>query len=374
LAIDQLERLFIEAPPDEIEPFAALLRDFVAKDLAFVVATLRSDAYGSFQSVEAFSALREAGAIHDLLPPNALELEDIVTRPVLACHPPLTFETGAEGKSLAEVLVKDAKGGDSLPLLQMTLEFLFQAEKRRGNGVLSFSDYAGMETAVIQVASEAFAVIDQTARACVPALITAFVHDMPLDPVSAKRAVTLRPILREAFERDRPERTALVEAFLARRLLTVENFAGEIRIRPVYEALLRVWPEAVQILTENETIIRVRRTIEPLVEQWIQTGQAADSDFLLTSPALLAGARQLVQGMGDDIAPSMRDHIAASLIAEARRVEFELQRRTAIFFATSGMRARSIPYYRSVVGLLLVLIIRSHCESGYLRVAGFGGL
>lgn len=357
LGIDQLERLFIEARPDEIGAFASLLHDLITKDLAFVVAMLRSDAYGNFQSVEAFSALRESGATHDLLPPNAIELEDIVTRPVLACHPPLIFETDSGGKSLAELLVNDAKGGDSLPLLQMTLEFLFQAEKARGDGILSFSDYGGMEQAVIQVASEAFEVIDQTARASVPALITAFVHDLSFDPVSAKRTVTLRPITRKAFERGRPERAALVDAFLARRLLTVEDFSGEIRIRPVHEALLRVWPEAMQILTENETIIRVRRTLEPLVEQWIHGGQAADSDLLLTSPALLAGAQQLVERVGDDVAPPMRDYIAASLAAETQRAEFERQGRTAIMSATGRMRAWSIPYYGLVAGLLLVLLL-----------------
>jgi CHASE2 domain-containing sensor protein len=357
LGIDQLERLFVEARPDEIEAFAALLQGLIAKDLAFVVAMLRSDAYGSFQSVEAFSALREAGAVHDLLPPNALELEDIVTRPVLACHPSLTFETDVDGKSLAELLVNEARGGDSLPLLQMTLESLFQAEKTRGDGKLSFSDYGGMEQAVIKVASEAFEVIDQAARASVPALITAFVHDLSFDPVSAQRTVTLRPIARQSFERGRPERTALVDAFLARRLLTVEDFLGEIRIRPVHEALLRVWPEAVQILTENETIIRVRRTLEPLVEQWIDAGQAPESDLLLSSPALLAGANQLLERVGDDVAPPMRKYIAASLAAETQRVEYELQGRTAIISATGGMRARSIPYYRLVAGLLLALLL-----------------
>ena len=353
LAIDQLERLFVEAQPEDVEAFAAFLRGLIAKDLALVIAVLRSDAYGSFQAVESFTALREAGATHDLLPPNAIELEEIVTRPVLACHPPLAFETVAGGKSLAEVLVADAKGGDSLPLLQMTLEYLFQAEKARGDGLLRSSDYHGMDQAVIQVATEAFAALDQAARASVPALITAFAYDLALD--AGKPIVTLRPITREAFERGRPERKALIDTFLAHRLLTVEDTGGEIRIRPVHEALLRVVPEAVQILTENETIIRVRRTIEPLVAQWTEAGQAARSDFLLTSPALLAGAQRLVERLGDDVAPPMREYIAASLAAEARRREYEQQRRTAIMSATGGMSMRSIPFYRPLVLVLMAL-------------------
>jgi len=355
LAIDQIERLFFEAPAGDVEPFAGLLRDLIAVDLAFVIATLRSDTYGSLQAVETFVALREAGATHDLLPPSAIELEEIVTRPVSACHPPLAFEIGGDGKSLAEVLVADAKGGDALPLLQMTLEHLFQAEKTRGDGVLRFGDYNGIDQAVTQVASAAFTSIDQPARDSVPALITAFVQDVALDPASGRPIVTLRPVSRENFERGRPERKALIDAFLAHRLITTEEAGGEIRIRPVHEALLRVWPEAVSILTENETIIRVRHTLEPLVAHWTSAGQAARSDFLLTSPALLAGAQQLLDRLGEDVAAPMREYIAASLAAEAERQEEERRRRTAIMSATGGMTMRSIPYYRPLVFALMVL-------------------
>ena len=353
LAIDQFERLFVEARSEDVEAFAAFLHGLIAQDLAFVIAALRSDAYGSFQAVGSLTALREGGATHDLLPPSAIELEEIVTRPVLACHPPLAFETAAGGKSLAEVLVADTKGGDSLPLLQMTLESLFQAEKARGDGLLHFSDYRGMDQAVTQVASEAFESVDHEARASVPALITAFAHDVALDPASGKPIVTLRPAVREAFERGRPERRALIDAFLAHRLLTVEDTGGEVSIRPVHEALLRAWPEAVHILTENETIIRVRRTLEPLVAQWIESGRAADSDFLLTSPALLAGARQLIERLGEDVAAPMRDYIKASFAADALRREQERQRRSAIMSATGGMSMRSIPYYLPLVLVLM---------------------
>jgi CHASE2 domain-containing sensor protein len=357
LAIDQLERLFVEVQAPEIQSFVKFAHDLVQRESAFMIVTLRSDSYASFQLIPEFLTLREGGAIHDLLPPNFLELEDIVSRPITACFPLLSFERSASGISLASVLVSDAKGGDSLPLLQMTLEYLFQAEKSRGDGVLRFSDYAGIEQAVIEVASEAFSKLDQAARACLPALITALVHDMALESVTATRVITLQPVERGAFERGRPERTALVDAFLDHRLLTVEDFAGKAQIRAVHEALLRVWPQAAAVLVENEVIIRVRRTIEPLVQQWEESGKSLESDFLLTAPALLAGAQQLVKRAGDDIAKSMLDYIKASLAADDDRATRDAQRRTAIMSATGGMRARSIPYYRSLAVLLLTIFV-----------------
>ena len=66
----------------------------------------------------------------------------------IACHPSLAYEIGAQGRSLAEVLVADARGGDALPLLQMTLQRLFDAEAIRADGVLRFADYPGMDAAV----------------------------------------------------------------------------------------------------------------------------------------------------------------------------------------------------------------------------------
>src|ERR1700744_641901 len=78
LAIDQLERLFVEAGADESAAFAEFVNLLVSNDCACVITALRSDAYGSLQAVPGFLSLREVGASHDLLPPNSLELEDIV--------------------------------------------------------------------------------------------------------------------------------------------------------------------------------------------------------------------------------------------------------------------------------------------------------
>ena len=94
IALDQIERLFVEAAPERVDAFAALLRGLVEEGLASVVAVLRSDTYGRFQAVAPFLAMLEThGATLDLLPPSQSDLEDIVTRPVAACHPPLAYET-----------------------------------------------------------------------------------------------------------------------------------------------------------------------------------------------------------------------------------------------------------------------------------------
>src|SRR6185312_12020726 len=151
LGIDQAERIFTEANPATSAAFARLTAVLVKSGLAYVVFAMRSDAYARFQSFKELVALRESGGTLDLVPPSAAELEEIVTRPIEACAPPLAFEQ-MSGLSLAKKLVADTKGGDALPLLQMTLSRLYAAEEARGDGVLRFDDYRGMDAAVTETA------------------------------------------------------------------------------------------------------------------------------------------------------------------------------------------------------------------------------
>ena len=275
IAIDQVERLFIEAEPARVAAFAEILRALVAHKLAAAVIALRGDAYARFQDVTGFVALLDAGgATHNLLPPTISELEDIINKPAAACHPSLAFEPG-----LAEKLVVDAKGGDVLPLLQVTLGRLFDAEAERDDGVLRFVDYPGMDAAVSQTAGEALASVSAVARAELPALLTALVGDIAADTAGGALPIGIA-LDRATFERGLAPRTELIDAFIARRLLTAEEIDGRVRVRPVHDALLRTWEEAVAIIAENAALIRVRHTIEPMAADW----GAADAATNRTSP------------------------------------------------------------------------------------------
>jgi tetratricopeptide (TPR) repeat protein len=337
LAIDQMEQLFIDADPRQLEAFAAIIRLLVEYGFASVCATLRSDAYGRFQAVAPFLAmLEERGAIFDLLPPSANELDDIVTRPVAACTPPLAYETDSNGRSLAGLLIADAKGGDALPLLQMTLQRLFDAEAGRNDGVLRLADYPGMDVAVTKAAEEAVAGLDAHARLALPQLLTAFVRDVVIDPSGKLDALTIKPVVRAEFERGDPGRKALIDEFVSRRLLTIEETNHAVQVRPVHEALIRVWPQAVEIIREDAALIRVRRTLESMVSDWLRADLPVKRDHLATSAALIAGATQLVDRFGNDLAQDMRAFISESLAADKQRRNADETRQRRILMATAA--------------------------------------
>jgi len=123
LAVDQAERLVTEADEATTEAMARLLAALVRCSLVHLIVALRSDAYPDFQRIGTLVGLREDGATFDLVPPLPIELEEIVIRPVAACQPPLAFEQRGD-RSLASCLVADARGGDALPLLQVTLQIV----------------------------------------------------------------------------------------------------------------------------------------------------------------------------------------------------------------------------------------------------------
>ena len=357
LGLDQAERLFSETPPDVAMRFAALLAALARPRLATIVVALRSDAYARFQAIAPLVALRDAGASLDLLPPTTSELEEMTTRPAALCAPPLIFER-RDGRSLAAEIVADAHGGDALPLLQMTLFRLTAGEAKRGDGVLRFSDYRGMGAAVTETADEALAGLEAAARAQLPNLIAGLVRDVAADPVTGAPTPVIGALDRAAFEAGRPERRALIEAFVAKRLLTAEGDAESQRVRPTHEALLRIWPEATAIIAEAAQLLRVRYALEPLARDWAEAAAPAKPRHLDISPALLDGAQRYVERFGDEASQATRDFVAtASAAAAARRDrDLEAQRRRAADAEAIAAATRRIAR-RTGAGLLVAVVL-----------------
>lgn len=356
IGVDQAERLFTETPPERAKAFAELLATLTREGLATIAMALRSDAYPRFQGVEALLTLREAGATFDLTPPSAAELEEIVARPVAACDPKLEF--GHSEPPLLTRLVADARGGDTLPLLQMTLARLYEEEEKRGDGVLRVEDYRGMAEAVTETADAALGRLDTAARAQLLALVAGLVHDVAVDPLTRAATPVVGPLDRRAWIGESAAREALVRAFVEARLLTAEGDAGREVVRPTHESLLRIWPEAAAIVERISGSIRVRHSLEPIVRDWAAANEAEREDHLELSPPLLAGARQASALFGDDLPAPMRKFITEALRRDAvrrenERAEQERKLRDAHALALANRRAAR----RALTGLAAALVL-----------------
>jgi hypothetical protein len=337
LALDQVERMFVEAASRDVECFARIVRELVEKELAVVVTALRSDAFPKFETIADFTILLNRGTTFHLLPPTPVELENMILRPVAACEPPLAYERNSEGRSLSEVLIRDAQGGDALPLLQMTLQRLYESEEKRGDGTLRFDDYPGMGPAIQKVADEAFESLDPEARAQLPALIAGLVRDVIQDLKASTTLPLVVPLIREQFERGLASRTRLVDAFINARLMTTEETDGIVRVRPVHDALLRTWPKAADLIHRQLELIRVRNLLEPIVDEWARADGRRKDELLEKRPTVLASAAELNSRLRDDLSADMRHFIDASMAAE--RGEF----RRSLFLTGAGFVLHFLP-------------------------------
>ena len=81
-------------------------------------------------------------------------------------------------------------------------------------------------------------------------MLTALVRDVTVDLATGAALPLVTPIERSQFERGQRPRKALIDAFVDRRLLTLEGDGLTVRARPTHEALLRNWPQAVGVISE----------------------------------------------------------------------------------------------------------------------------
>src|SRR5262249_32740694 len=159
LLVDQLEDIFgATISEEERNAFAELLAHLAATERIWVVATLRGDLYERLIANRSLSMLKDAGATCDLAPPGPEELEEIVRKSAHASG--LDYETDPDTAiRLDDQLLKDAEGHDILPLLQFTLNQLFERRSTvAGKTLLTFAAYraiGGLDGAIDKAAEDA---------------------------------------------------------------------------------------------------------------------------------------------------------------------------------------------------------------------------
>ncbi len=125
LLVDQLDELLGADVSDEVRKrFALLMRHLCRSGRVWLVTTLRADLYERYLAVPDLLELKTEGASYDLQPPGSAELAEIVRAPARAAE--LVYEVDSSGRSLDERLLADAERADILPLVQFTLNRLFE--------------------------------------------------------------------------------------------------------------------------------------------------------------------------------------------------------------------------------------------------------
>jgi WD40 repeat protein len=324
LVVDQLEELFASTVTESARAgFIRLMQALAGSGRVFVVATLRSSAYGAFARESELVALKNSGGTLDVALPGPEVLADIVRRPAAAAG--LVFESRQQ-KGLDEALL-DAAGGnvDALPLLGFTLQWLF--EKREGE-TLTYAAYdqlGGLEGAISRAAEQAFMSVGDGAQAALPSLLRGLAESS-----RGAAGLVVRDLPLPSLPEGSPVR-ALADALVAARILLIRGEGEAATLRLTHEAVLRAWPRARDIVAKAQEYYRIRDDVMGAERRWRDKRR---SDLLLPPGLPLAEAQSLRTTYGAELGAEVLAFIDASARKERRR-----QRRGYLVAAVFGVAA-----------------------------------
>jgi tetratricopeptide (TPR) repeat protein len=313
LVIDQMEEMFTqeEILPEQREAFTEVVDALARSKRVWVICTLRSDFYPRLATLPKLAALKEGAGQYDLMPPTASEIGQMIRLPTRAAG--LRFEEDVASSERLDDMLRDAAAEhpEVLPLLQFTLEELYQ--RRTEDGILTIAAYrelGGVEGSLAQRAETVFKQLPEDVQAELPKVLNALVaiEQEGQETIGRKRA----PWTELAKGKSR----ALVESFVDSRLFVTElDDDGSAVVTVAHEALLWHWPRVKDWVAQNRENLRVRGRVAAAAERWQAEHEPADL-LLPHGKPLLEAEGLLDQGIelsGDELS-----FVQASIARERR--------------------------------------------------------
>lgn len=312
IPIDQAEELFASDGADEAELFLqhveALRKDLVAGEKAgeaarprvLFIVTIRSDSLPRLQAHAVMQRL--SPALFSLPAMPASEFKAVIEGP--ARRHTETVKPLVLSPQLVEELVADATGADALPLLALTLEWLYFEFTTPQGTRIGHDEYArlGGMRGVIDAAVKR-ALQDPARSPAIPAqradqeqlLGQVFPYIATVDPDTgaSKRRIALRSTLRAAA----PQADALVQRLVEQRLLlsdarklTDDGEPVEV-VEVAHEALLRQWDALQRWLRAFAADLALSESIRRAAMDWQRGGR--DEALLVHTAHRLQAAEAL---------------------------------------------------------------------------------
>ncbi|MDX2308716.1 MAG: hypothetical protein NW216_10800 [Hyphomicrobium sp.] len=327
LLVDQLEDIFsVGVGPEARKAFAGTLAALAATGRVWILATIRGDLYERLISDHDWLALKDEGCTYDLAPPGPEELDEIVRKSATAAG--LHYDTDTrDGTRLDQQLLADASGFDSLPLLQFTLNRLFERRETRGDGIyLTFDAYrqmGGLDGAIDQAAEQALGSLGDEERAELPRLLRLLVV-----PVEGKQgehetsglSLTVRPVDIDDARRN-PASQRLVDALIAQRILLASKEAADSSgtVQVAHQRVLASWNRARLILADHREFYRIRDDVEQQYRRW-KDGRKKPA-LLIPPGVAIAEAEKIAANYRDELRPSILNFVRES----GRRARWRLR-------------------------------------------------
>jgi serine/threonine protein kinase len=274
LIVDQFEELFTQAVTEaEQRSFIDLLVTAVTEvpGPVLVLLTLRADFYDRPMRYPSLYQLIEAHH-QSILPMEVYELRQVIEEPADLPDVQLTFE----GDLLGDLIFEAQGQVGALPLLEFTLDQLFQRRDGQTLTVAAYNEMGGVKGALVRHAELTYASLRSNQhRFFTRVLFIRLVNLGMTDQDTTRRRATLP----ELSLTDAKQTTVLKEVtdtFIHARLLTANKLAETTTIEVSHEALIREWPRLFNWLRAGREDIRFQQAINNDVAAWEERKKPKD--------------------------------------------------------------------------------------------------
>jgi hypothetical protein len=274
LLVDQFEELFTQTESeDERQRFIQLLLTACSEPRGplMVLLTLRADFYDRPMQYPDLFRLIDTQHL-PLLAIEPVDLRRVIEQPTALPDVQVTFEG-----DLVNRLLSDVQGQvGALPLLQFTLDQLFQRRSGRQLTLSAYRELGGLKGALTRQAEETYTTLpSEEHRKLARALFVRLI-----DPGATEQDTTRRRAALSEFSMADATKAHLmretIDAFIAARLLTTNEIAGTTTIEVSNEALIREWPRIAEWLREARDDIRLQQTISKNATEWERRNKPRD--------------------------------------------------------------------------------------------------
>jgi tetratricopeptide (TPR) repeat protein len=312
LLVDQLDELFAATvAPETRHSFAELLGFFAESGRVWVIATLRADFYEPYVSVPRLLALKTDGASLDVQSPGPAEMAEIIRAPAAAAD--LAFEADEAGRGIDDRILEDVERADMLPLLQFTLNRLFDERTADGdNARLTHDAYdamGGLDGAIDGEAERTLKKLGEPERAALPRLLRQLVTPAGSAGDAGQARMTARSVPWTEAARDEPTH-CLVQALVDARILVSTGREAAPSIRLAHERVLQSWKQARNIMENHADFFRIRQEVERARDRWEEFGHLGVC--LIQDKVLLAEAEEIATRFPDELSEATEAFIKAS--------------------------------------------------------------
>jgi tetratricopeptide (TPR) repeat protein len=291
LLVDQMEEVFTQdwVTDDVRKAFVSTIDALARSGRVWVLGTMRSDLYPRCTSLPQLIALKEGNGQYDLMPPTATEIGQMVRLPTLAAA--LRFEENHSTNERLDDMLRDAAAAspELLPLLQFTLQELY--ERKSEDGILTLEAYhelGGVEGSLARRAETVFEDLPSNVQSALPKALNALVHIRHdgQETVGRRRA--------SVDDFDTPEAKQLLDAFVNARLFVTELDENEqAAVMVSHEALLWHWPRLDEWVQQNKENLRVHGRLNRAAERWLKEDR--NPDLLLPTGKPLGEGKSLIE-------------------------------------------------------------------------------